>query len=251
MLDKKELHYFFINSRGYMKKITLFAGCLLVLCHPPLIMAEQGSITTGAKIGTLGVGGEMHVGWNEYIHLRSGVNFLNFSFDSTISNIDYEMEPEFKNGSVVLDWYPFGGAFRLSGGLFINDNTITLTGKPRSDSEYWALIPEEYNSLVPLVSSTRIHGSVDFNTLSPYIGIGWNSNTKKTKGWGVAFELGVLYQGAPEVSPLTASANEPLNVLASHPTVTYYLESERQQIEDDLEDFEYYPVATLTLSYTF
>ncbi len=234
-----------------MNKLTLLAGFVLIASSHSLVAAEPGSVTVGAKGGTLGVGAEADIGLNDYLHLRGGVNVLNFSFDSTISNIDYDMEPEFKNASVFMDWYPFGGAFRLTGGLFFNDNTIDLTGTPRSDSEYWDAIPAGYEAYQSYADSIRVNGSVDFNTLAPYVGMGWNSNTEKKQGWGIAFELGVMFQGSPTVSTLTATAAEPFDVLATHPEVLSFLEEERQAIEDDLEEFQYYPVASLTLSYTF
>ncbi|WP_028580807.1 hypothetical protein [Desulfogranum japonicum] len=234
-----------------MNKLTLFAGLLLIIISQTSALAEPGSVTVGAKGGTLGVGGEADIGLNDYLHLRGGVNLLKFSFDSTISNIDYEMEPEFKNASLLLDWYPFGGAFRLTGGLFLNDNNIDLTGTPRSDSEYWDAIPAGYEAYRSYADSIRVHGSVDFNTLAPYVGMGWNSNTEKKEGWGLAFEIGVLFQGSPSVSSLTVTADEPFDVLANHPEVQQFLKEEQQAIEDDLENFQYYPVASLTLSYTF
>ncbi|WP_028583609.1 hypothetical protein [Desulfogranum mediterraneum] len=230
---------------------------LLLCCSLSLILlnqvqAESGNLAIGAKAGTLGGGAEVDLGLTDSIHLRGGANYLKFSFDSTISNIDYEMEPEFKNGSILLDWYPFSAGFRLTGGLFINDNTISLTGSPRRDTllqDY--AIPPEYAFAAPLADSVKVHGSVEFNTLAPYLGIGWNSNQERSQGWGVSLELGVLFQGSPQVSVLTASADAPLDSYTNDPVVVQALESERRAIEEDLENFQYYPVGSIMLHYTF
>ncbi|NOQ46701.1 MAG: hypothetical protein GQ559_08540 [Desulfobulbaceae bacterium] len=232
------------------KYMVLVGGILLATAGSCL--AEQGNLDIGVKGGTLGGGVEMGVGLTDNLNLRAGVNYLKFSFDSTISNIDYEMEPEFKNGSLLLDWYPFSGVFRLTGGMFINNNEISLSGKPRLDTYLAGFeVPAEYAHLEYLADTVRVNGTVDFNTLAPFVGIGWNSNRERTQGWGIACELGVLFQGAPSVSTLSATADEPLGSYADHPVVVSALDQERQAIEDDLENFQYYPVASIMLNYTF
>ncbi len=237
----------------YMKaRYALLTSCLTCLIFSQASAEEQGNIGVGVKAGTLGVGAEVDLGLNEILHLRGGANYLQFSFDSTISNIDYEMEPEFKNFSLLLDVYPFSGSFRITGGIFINNNEIDLTGSPRGDG-LWAnySIPSEYSFAEPLKDTIKVNGTVEFNTFAPYVGIGWNSNVEQEKGWGVSFEMGVLFQGAPTVSSLTATAAAPLDAYADNPIVLQVLEQEKKAIEDDLENFQYYPVASLMLHYTF
>lgn len=176
---------------------SVVLGCLLMFTALPNVLAEESSFGVGAKVGTLGVGAEVDLGFNEMLRLRGGANYLNFSFDSTISNIDYEMEPDFKNVSLLLDWYPMAGAFRITGGLYINKNKVDLTGTPRTDTllaDYD--IPSEYGNLQPYADTIQVKGSVDFNTFSPYLGIGWNSNVQKQPGWGFPLSWGFCFRGA-------------------------------------------------------
>ncbi len=230
--------------------LGIFCGLLLAGAQPAL--AEEGRVAMGIRGGTLGGGIELGVGLTDTVTLRAEANYLKFSFDSTISNIDYEMEPEFANGALLLDWYPFAGVFKLTGGLFYNGNEIKLTGSPRRDTYLSGFeIPAQYAHLEYLADTVRVHGTVEFNTFAPYLGIGWNSNRERAPGWGIALELGVLFQGAPNVTSLSATAAEPLGSYASHPAVLQALEEERLAIEDDLESYQYYPVASLTLNYTF
>ena len=127
------------------------------------------------------------------------------------------------------------GSFRITGGVFINNNEIDLTGSPRGDG-FWSnySIPSEYSFAEPLKDTIKVNGTVEFNTFAPYVGIGWNSNVEKVKGWGVSFEMGVLFQGAPTVSSLTATAAPPLDAYANNPLVLQVLEQEKKAIEDDL-----------------
>lgn len=201
--------------------------------------AGQGDLSLALKGGTLGIGGEAGISLTDDLVLRGGANYLKFDFDSTISDIDYTMEPEFKNASLLLDWHPLGGAFRLTGGLYFNGNEVNVDGTYRQD-----LLPPEFRQYAGLA---RIKGTVDFNGIAPYAGLGWNSNHGE-KGWGLAFDLGVMFQGAPNVSELHVEA--PVDI-GSHPEVIRFLDEQRQAIEDDLDPFQYYPVASLTLSYNF
>lgn len=230
--------------------VSLFLANMLILSAVQA-QAESG-VAFGLKAGTLGAGTELGFGLNEYLGLRAGINYLKFSFDSTIANVDYDMEPEFKNGALLLDVHPFGGNFRLTGGMYINDNSISLSGTPRT-SEWLGgyTLPAGYARYEELLGAVKINGNVEFNTIAPYVGLGWDSNPARNAGLGFAFELGVLYQGSPKVSTLKASAPAPLRGMESDPAVEQALESEKKAIEDELEGYEYYPVVSFTVCYIF
>ncbi|PIE69105.1 MAG: hypothetical protein CSA21_04205 [Deltaproteobacteria bacterium] len=235
-----------------MRKIfTGICGGAILFCGTTTL-AKQPSIDLGVRAGTLGGGLEAGLGLSDNVNLRAGFNYLTFSFDTTISNIDYKMEPEFKNLSLLLDWHPFGGGFKVIGGVFINNNEIKVSGKPRRDT-LWQdyTVPPQYNALRSLAETVEVNGSVDFNPVTPYLGLGWNSNVDREPGWGFGVELGVMFQGKPEVSTLTASAAPPLGYFADHPAVVLALEEEKQAIQNELDEFEYYPVAQFSINYTF
>jgi hypothetical protein len=223
------------------KLIFLPALVLLLLFSSAGFSVARANVGVGVSGGTLGIGAEASAGLTDYLGVRLGASYLSFSFNSTISYIDYDMEPEFTNGSLLLDWYPLGGAFRITGGIYMGDNTISLTGTARTD-----LIPDDFSALAPLADSIGIHGNVEYNSVCPYVGIGWNSKNDQTPGWGVAFDLGILFMGKPSVTDIYATGP-----LSDQPLVAEFLEQESLKIEDDLENFQYYPVATLRLSYYF
>lgn len=225
-----------------MKKtyLTLAAGCLLAISTTA--HAESGDVSIGVKGGTLGIGLEAGVDLSDNFALRGGINYLKFDFDSTISSIDYNFEPEFFNGSLLLDWYPFTTSFRLSAGAYLNSNEVKVEGTYRRD-----LLPPEFARYADQVNLAKVKGTVDFNTLAPYVGLGWTSN-QHDHGWGVNLDLGVMFQGEPNVSELYV--DDPWG-LGSHPQVTGFLNDEQKAIEDELDKFQYYPVASISLSYKF
>ena len=79
------------------------------------------------------------------------------------------------------------------------------------------------------------------------MGLGWASN-RNGRGWGVALDLGVMFQGSPEVTDLRLE--DPIGG-GGLPEVQDFLAEQKRAIEDDLENFQYYPVATLSLRYGF
>jgi len=220
---------------------TLAAGCLLAFSTTS--HAESGDVNIGVKGGTLGIGLEAGVDLSDNFALRGGITYLTFDFDSTISSIDYNFEPQFFNGSLLMDWHPFTNSFRLTAGAYINDNEIKVEGTYRKD-----LIPSDYSRYADLTDLAKVKGTVDFNNLAPYVGLGWTSN-QGDSGWGVNVDLGVMFQGAPNVSELYVES--PLGVGGSHPLVTAFLDDERQAIEDEVDKYEYYPVASISLNYKF
>jgi len=224
-----------------MKKssIALAAGCLLTL-STITHAAESGNISIGLKGGTLGGGIEAGVDLSDAIVLRGGINYFKYSFDSTISNVDYNFEPNFLTGSMLLDWHPFSSSFRLTAGAYINNNEVNVDGVFRKD-----LIPGDYNDLADLA---HIRGTVDLNTFAPYVGLGWSSSNSGEAGWGVSLDLGVMFQGTPDVSELYI--DDPRG-LGNEPVVKDFLAAEQQSVQNELDKFQYYPVASISLNYKF
>ena len=225
-----------------MKKISFLCTTAL-LALAPTVQAEPDDVTLGLQGGTLGIGLTAGVDLADSFALRGGINYLKFDFDTTLGSIDYNFEPEFFNGSLLLDWHPFAGAFRLTGGTYINNNSVDVKGTYRRD-----LLPTGTANLAATLSDLApVKGSVDFNTFAPYLGIGWTSN-KADSGWGVNVDLGVMFQGAPNVSELYI--DDPWG-FGNNSVARDFLNQERQAIEDELDKYQYYPVASVALTYKF
>ena len=64
----------------------------------------------------------------------------------------------------------------------------------------------------------------------------------------MALDLGVLFQGAPDVTNLQVNAPVDVNDV---PEVRAFLNEQEEEIEDDLNAFQYYPVVSLMLTYNF
>lgn len=195
-----------------------------------------------AKIGTMGVGAELSVALMPHTRLRGGINYLVWEFDSTIDDVNYDFDTEFNSLSLLFDVHPFGGSFFLSGGVYFNNNSVGVTGSIAPES-----LPPEYQFLDFLADDVNISGDVEFLPVAPYLGLGWRTNSNDY-GWGLGVELGVLYQGAPDVTNMRVNAPVDVNGIDE---VQQFLAEQEKAIEDELSWFEFYPVAAVMLTYHF
>lgn len=85
-----------------------------------------------------------------------------------------------------------------------------------------------------------IHGTNDFNTLAPYVGLSWDNTLGNNKKWLLGCNLGVLYHG-----------NKEIELKADGPIFRQSLERERQNLEEELDDYRYYHVIILWITYNF
>jgi len=193
----------------------------------------------GAKVGTLGFGGDVIGRINDSLNMRLGLQGISYNYDDTYSNIDYDTDLKLFSGMLLADWFPFSNNFRLSAGLMVNDNEVTLTGRPRHGTFNIGGVT------YPAYLVGSLTGTVDFNSIAPYAGIGYGGVFSDKSNWSFFFDLGVLFQGSPNVS---YSANGPL---ASDPVFQAQLEKERKELEDDIDEYKYYPVLSMGVTYKF
>jgi hypothetical protein len=88
-----------------------------------------------------------------------------------------------------------------------------------------------------------LSSNTSFGSTSPYLGLGFDFELFGKAG--LNFDVGVLWQGEPEVT-LVATG-----LLADDPTFMASLENERLALEDDVSDFKAYPVISLSFVYNF
>lgn len=181
-----------------LQNSALRVGVLILAVLVPA--AAEAQMGLAARASTMGLGAELSYRVNRMVGFRIGGNYLKFSRDATIENIDYHVTPHFENGSATLDLYPFGGAFHLSGGLLLNRNEGTMVARLNQNIEIGGTTytPDQIGSLT---------GTVDFRKTAPYFGIGLAGQGKIS----LLLDLGVGITGTPRVdligqTPLTGSA---------------------------------------------
>jgi hypothetical protein len=208
------------------------AGALM---SPSWAVADIG---VGVKVGTLGAGVELTKDFSSRFNGRVGFNTLKLDRSGTEDDINYDINLELSSVTLLLDWHPFNGGFRVTGGAAVNNNELALVGK--SNTSY--TIGD--NTYTPAEVGT-LTGDVTFDNLTPYLGIGWGNAVGEDDKITFALDIGVLFQGSTEAK-LSADGS-----LASDPTFQADLAKEEQNLNQSLDDFELYPVISAGIAYHF
>ena len=142
---------------------------------------------------------------------------------------------------MLFDWYPFASNFRLSLGAMYNGNKVTLDGKPTGGT--FTINGNTYSS----TTVDSVNGEVDFNKAAPYFGVGYGRPIGK--GLSLIADLGVLFQGSP-TSTLTAHCG-PTATPATCAQIQSDVAAEQAKLNDDMQDYKYYPVVSIGIAYVF
>jgi hypothetical protein len=184
----------------------------------------------GLRAGTTGVGADFGFGIVPTLGGRIGLSGMNINTDVETSQMNYDAKAKLANLNLLLDWSPLG-PFRISAGFIANNNKVDLSGQPRSGSSFPA--------------GTTLDGTVkpekDF---APYLGIGYGNVW--TTGVNFYFDLGVMFQGSPQVS-LRCQPSGSAQCTTAQPQIA----AEQQRVQDKLDKYKYYPVLNLGITIGF
>ncbi|MET3108733.1 hypothetical protein AAKU67_003690 [Oxalobacteraceae bacterium GrIS 2.11] len=222
-------------------KIKILA---IVVCALVSGAAAAQSVGISAEVGTLGAGVHLTVPLPESLSARIGFNGYRYGYTGSTSDVDYDFKLKLQTIDALLDWYPTSNSsFRLSAGLIHNGNKITSTGKPSVNGTY-TINGNTYTT----AEAGVVNGEIDFRSAAPYLGLGWGNAASKEKGWGFTSDLGVVFQGSPS-SNLSSSG-----CVASAQVCTQLysdLNVENTNLESKMNNFKYYPVIRVGISYSF
>lgn len=218
-------------------------NAILLLILSMLLACGTGCTDTGryaisAKGSTLGLGGEFTTAIKPDINARVGYNMLDIDFDDEeIEDIEFDLGIDFSSFTALADWYIFNGSFRLSGGVVSMDHKVDLDARPTEDIEIGdgTYSPIEVGSL---------YGSVKYDDVAPYIGIGWGNPLTSSRRWGFTSDFGVIFANTPDVTLDARGGTEPAGFEDE-------LEKERKDIEDFFDNFKIYPVIAVSFFYRF
>lgn len=212
------------------------------LCAPLLAQADIGIY---AKGGTLGVGGGIGYGISDKLTARLGYTAYNLDRDINTSDVDYKGTFKLGGAEAMLDWHPFNGVFRVTGGLIFSRNKIEVDAKLNRTV---TINGASYNA----GDLGDLSGTIKFKSTTPYLGIGWGNVVGKNGNLHFIADIGVQYLGSPDVN-LNASCSA--QGLANAPTECAQLGQNVQAEEHDLnnkaEDYKFWPVLNIGLAYRF
>lgn len=222
-----------------MKKLFVAAGLLAAIGS-----ANAYDLGVTAGVGTTGGGLHLVVPVVENtLNARAGINYFSYSSDFNSGDVKYDGKLKLQTFDLLLDYYPFGGAFRITAGGIINDNKVTASAKANGGD--FTFNGNTYNAS----QVGQVDGKITFNKFAPYLGIGWGNAVAKDKGFGFASELGVMFMGSPKTSLGVSGCTLP--AAGACDTLRNDVAAEAGKLNDKAKDIKYYPVARIALTYKF
>ncbi|MFN4082582.1 MAG: hypothetical protein ACK4K9_03020 [Bacteroidia bacterium] len=169
----------------------------------------------GINLSTNGIGGQVAYSFlnNGKLNGRLEARTLSLKmndYEADINGTKLVADVTVKLGSVgaMIDFHPFGNAFKVTGGYAILLNDISGLAITKDSTKFGdiSIPPDEVGTIS---FGMNVKGS-------PYIGIGFGRAVPK-KRFGFTFEVGSYYTGAPNVTFKTTGMLEPTS--ANEPTL--------------------------------
>ncbi len=190
--------------------------------------ASYQPFTIGAEIGTLGAGGAVNWRFSDHFGVGAAFDYFSYNYHTTIEGIDFDNNRlRLMSEPVTLNLYPSKNhSFHLSIGALFNQNQLTGSKTGTVD-----LDGTPYTGTVNL--------EIKQQPLNPYVSIGGNLYFDKGHHVSLGGELGVVYTGDPQVS--LSAPGAPPSAIAG----------EESQIHNYAKKAQFWPIAKLSLNYSF
>jgi hypothetical protein len=207
------LHDKIKNKKGYNMNYAFKALSLSIIASATLfagggaapVESDIASVNTdwqiALKAGTLGLGVDIVRPFNDQFAARVNVNGLrihDYKFDVAkevkmdIKGVDMAANIDLLTAGALLDWHPFHNGFLLSAGGYYNGNKVSGVAKVNGTVKYEGTDYDQ-NDIKQITSEVTFN-----NKFAPYAGIGYSNITES--GWGLSWDIGVMYHGKPKVA---------------------------------------------------
>lgn len=230
-----------MSTLSRLMRLVSVVALALCLAAPLSARAQPKEVVAiGGQIGTLGLQGTVAFNLNDYFDVRMAVGALpTWSFKVDVNDLNYDFNMSIYSLGGFVDWHPMAGGFRVSGGVIFNNHDINSSVTPAPDKS-WDIGGTSY----PGVVLGTLDAKAEFNTAAPYLGIGYCGAFRHMDRLHFTFDLGVMFWGAPNVS-LSSNTSIPV------PGLEDSIKKEEQELEDQLNFLQYYPVAAIGVTWSF
>ncbi len=188
---------------------------------------DTGDFVVGGGLSTFGANLEAGYYINPQLRLRGAVmGGISADFEETDTD-GVTVKGDFNLGGAALlaDYYPTGGAWRISGGLFLSNTELTASGEVDLGSfgDEEATVSAEFA-----------------NEISPMVTAGYEY--KFGRGWSFNSEIGVLFTGGIDVV-----------FTATDPSAQAEIDADTgvQDLISDASDLVVYPYLSFGVTYAF
>ncbi|WP_298137618.1 hypothetical protein [Acidiferrobacter sp.] len=215
---------------------ALAGGAMMGAANAQPVNVSVGASTLGlgVQVSTALIPGtlDLAVGINHVSESRAG------TYTSSNNAIPYNATLRLQTIPVLLNYYPFAGVFRITGGAMINQNRVTAYSYDPSGS--YVINGDTYTG----AEVGTFSGQLTYRRVAPYLGIGWGSKAARRSGFSMGFDIGVLFTGSADVQ---LNASNPYN----NATLASDVAAAQANANARARSYKLWPVIGLRLGYDF
>lgn len=234
---------------------------------PTTNMSSKSAIDTtpfrhfaiGVTGGSFGGGIQLVTTMSRKTNLRVDTTFLNYSPSISQDGINYTGTIRMRDARASYDYFPFGGAFRISGGFAVY-NQFNVTGSavvPNGQTITLNSVDYYSDPSDPLTANATL-GYTRKYAPTATLGFG-NAIPRSGRHFAFPVELGAAFTGVPVFSLNVAGSacTTPVPSALTCGSVTTFdgfqsnLAAQRQKITNDIAPFRVYPIINLGVTYRF
>jgi hypothetical protein len=152
----------------------------------------------GTRFGLAGTGLDVATPLATRFNLRAGADFFSYTTNFQEEGANVGVNLHLRSSHTALDWFPFGGHFRVSPQLvFGNNNRILATAVIPSGS---TITLDGQNYISSYTDPLHGSGRIDFRKVSPGLSVGFGNLLPRDRShFSFPVELGFYYVGQPNL----------------------------------------------------
>jgi len=210
------------------------------------------------RVGLAGTGFDVATPLERRFNLRAGADFFSYAVNFQEEGANVGINLHLRSGHAAVDWFPFGGHFRLSPQLVFGNNNRILASAIIPSGSTITLNGQNYISSY----TDPLHGSgrVDFHKASPGLSVGFGNLIPRDRShFSIPVEAGFYYAGQPNLQvAFVGSACDP-NYPASvgcesvdqDPGFQQNLSAFKVRNDHNLSYASYFPIFSVGFGYRF
>ncbi len=200
--------------------------------------AAHAQLALGASIGTTGGVAEVQTQITSTVQLRGNYNYFQYGADDTYDDIAYNGDLDMTTFGAFVDFRPFANSFIVTAGAYFGEKKLDLNATPTQNVQIG-------NQTFTPAQVGTLSMAADLEDTAPFVGLGWDTTFQ---GGNIGFKViaGAMFTGSPQVN-LTATGGS----LSNDTNFQNQLTIEEQNLQDDIDAYEVYPVLQVGLTFGF
>lgn len=224
-----------------MIKKTLILGTLVTAAASGSVSAADLGVY--GEAGTFGAGAGLALQLGDHFSARAGYSTFSYDVnDYQAEDLSLDAKAKVGAGKLLLDWYPFGGGFRLGAGAMLNHSGAKGVARPSSGGY------TINGTFYPSSQIATADGQIDFDSVAPYVGFGFGRALDSTGRFNILMDVGVAFTGEPTITVNANCGTVPASVCAQ---IQEDVAAEQASIEEDAEALKFWPHLNVALSWRF